>query len=259
MAAHFAYVTSGALVGRGRITLLGLPVDEQSPASQPGGGTPVASGQHPAPVKGVKNVNARKMSDLRCLSAIRMTEVFERELMFCEAAAAAEAASGANQSSMGSSLSSMLGLGKKKEEDGNSGSGDAESTELKMQRMPSETVMKCRVALCPHKVRLAIWLADLGLTDAAYAYAVEAKSLVQQSASGDAPGKPPGKSSGKPPVPSKGGSSEGNAKGAGSPFSKAFVNTLQEFVDRLSGGNNGGKNQHVGVTSCLLELQCYVI
>lgn len=253
MASHFAYIASGALVGRGKITLLGLPSEEHNAGSQPAPTAIPGSGQNAA--KGVKQINSRKMSDVRCLSAMRMSEVFERELMFCEAAASA-AANGGAKASLGSSLSNMFGLGGKKDEDPVSGR-DNESTELKMQRISAETVLKCRIALCPHKVRLAIWLADLGLTDAAYAYAVEAKALVQQSSLNEATsGKPPAKTGGKPPVPAaKGTGADGNAKGAGggSPFSKGFINTLQEFMDRLSGGSNGGISfyTHIRILCCI--------
>ena len=242
MAAHFAYLASGGLCGRGKVTLLGV-AEEVAAAPAATSTIPTSLGPgSPSQAKGSVPgcVNLRKMSDVRILAALRMTEVFERAVMLCEDGASPSKTA---SSSISTSLTSMLGLGGvgRKATDSSENAAGEVTRELKLQRLSGDTIMKCRIALCPHKVRMALWLADLGLTEAAYAYAMEAKALAQlvSAGQGEGPAKPvPGKA-GKPPVPTKGGgAAEGGGKGAA--FSRGFMNTLQEFIDRLSGGNAGG-------------------
>ena len=235
MLAHFAYLASGGLCGRGKVILLGVTEEvDAAPAAMSVQGQSLAGPGSSSHATG--GVNLRKMGDVRILSAVRMTEVFERAVMLFEDSGT----SSKTASSIGTSLTSMLGLGgsgRKGADASDHTAGDI-TRELKLHRLSGDTIMKCRIALCPHKVRLALWLADLGLTEAAYAYAMEAKVLVQLVSAGQADGSAkPATGKGKPPVPTKGG--EGGGKSA--VFSRGFVNTLQEFLDRLSGGSEGGE------------------
>ena len=162
MAAQFAYLTAGMTCGKGNFVLLGCSSEE---------------------------ANAERglsMADLRFISAMRMSEVFEWSLLrgasTSKASTKASSSTGDKKSSS-NSLSSFFGLGGAKAsgpDGGNdpaSSSSDFQSATVPVKRMSPEAILKCRVALCPVKLKYALFLADLGLSNEAASYVRDIKAV----------------------------------------------------------------------------------
>lgn len=166
------------------------------------------------------------MNDVRNIAALKMTEVYEWTL---EKGLERQQQSAAGpSSSSASSLVTMLGIRKTEQLSSNP------LAMLPLARPSSDSVFKSRTYLCSYKFRYAMVLCDFGLTSVALEYALDLKnfiSFVNQRAEMD-----PKK--GKPPTNLKtgGGSNECQTPSKPQPFSKGFVNTVNEFIDRLSGG-----------------------
>jgi hypothetical protein len=166
MAAHFAYLVSGMPCGKGKIVLLGCNNSDVA-------------------LEGTQN----SMSDLRCLSAMRMTEIYEWCLLrSCTQPATSSTKPTKKQSS--SSFSSLFGFGggsKEPEEENKDSSSETVPVvkpSVPLRKMPSEIVFKCRLALCPQKFKLAVFLADLGLAEEAAEYVRDIKEVCAKAENG---------------------------------------------------------------------------
>jgi uncharacterized membrane protein YgcG len=182
------------------------------------------------------------MGDVRNIAALRMTEVYEwsleKGLERLQQQATAAASSSAPSAT--SSLVNMLGMRKTEQLSPNP------LAEMSLARPSSDSVLKSRTYLCSYKFRYAMVLCDFGLTAEALEYALDIRNFINFVNQRSEPMK------GKPPINS-GKSSSGAAANECStpskpqPFSKGFVNTVNEFIDRLSGGNS--KNNATGGAS----------
>jgi hypothetical protein len=183
------------------------------------------------------------MNDVRNIAALKMTEIYEWSL---EKGLERTNSSSSTSSSAANSIVSMFGIGKS----GSSSGVGVLETLVPLARPSSDSVLKSRTYLCSYKFRYAIFLSDLGLTDAALAYALDVRNFIQHinqrvssaSSSASAASKPPSS------APLSGGGGGNVAKQPEcpptpmkpQPFSKGFMNTVNEFIDRLSGGNGNG-------------------
>jgi hypothetical protein len=179
------------------------------------------------------------MNDVRNITALKMTEVYEWSLEK-GLERQHQAAASSSSSSSASSLVNMLGIRKTEQLSNNP------LAMLPLARPSSDSVLKSRTYLCSYKFRYAMVLCDFGLTAEALEYALDIKNFinfVNQKADPMDPKK------GRPPTNPKTGGAAGATNECPTPskpqpFSKGFVNTVNEFVDRLSGGNS--KNDSTG-------------
>ena len=174
MAAHFAYLVSGIPCGKGKITLLGCDNMLLSTAE-----------------------GRVSMGDLRVLSAMRMTEIYEWCIVnggqkFNVKDASSNSSPGKKQSTK-SSFSSFFGLGGGSSQENDSNDEIIQSLPTtSLKKLPADIVMKCRIALCPYKLKLALLLADMGLVEDAAGYVREIKAVCAQAENSSAGNKKPG-------------------------------------------------------------------
>lgn len=245
LAAHFAFIVSGALFGRSKISLIGA-LDEVNPKSD---GAVVAAGPLNQSISQNAPQYAKKyMGDVRNIAALRMTEIYEWSL---EKGLESQINATGTSNSSSVSLVNMLGIRKTE------GSEQQGST-LPLARPSAESLLKSRTYLCSYKLRFAIILCDLGLTAQALEYATEIKNFIlyvnQKLELPDPKSQKPGKplTGNMKQAP---GSNESSTPVKQQPFSKGFINTVNEFIDRLSGGNvkntssSGGQGQNSSSSS----------
>lgn len=245
MAAHFAYVSSGALFGRSKISLIGAldeivvkPSDKNLPPSGPLNQSILTqNNQTTVPPQYAK----KYMTDVRNMFALKLTEIFEWSLE----KGLESLNTPAKQSS---SLANMLGLSGGN--NNNSESDKSKISNLLLIRPSSESILKSKIYLCSYKFRFALILSDLGLVSEALEYAIDVKNFIHYVTSkvdsNDSNNK--NSKSKLPPVSSKPTSNSNPNSNTGSaecstpikqqPFSRGFINTVHEFIDRLSGGNS---------------------
>jgi len=229
MAAQFAYLASGMVCGKGKIVLLGV---NNTDVSAEGKSLP--------------------MSDLRCLCAMRMTEIYEWCLLRGLHPPSSASSQVVEKKSSTSSFSNFFGLGglsggSKEIEKENSDeviiSSDHSKSQVPLKKLPPEIVLKCQIALCPYKFKLAILLADFGLTNDAAEYIREIKAIsLKINGAGSVNKQSDAKANGAPPRGQSPGIATANNATQSSPnfLSKTFLNALAEFSDRLKGGHCGG-------------------
>lgn len=154
--AHFVSITAGSLpsgsVGDGKFALVGCAPSKAAVSS---------------------------VSDAVSLLGLRMSEIIEWAV--CRGASAAKGSAGkaSASSSISSSFTSLLGLGSAAKPP--AGPKQAQQQSQQLGHVSMEQVLRMRGALCASKLRFAMWLADLGLVDAAIAYASDVRDTVRVS------------------------------------------------------------------------------
>jgi hypothetical protein len=148
MAAHFAYIVSGSLPsgvsGKGKYSLIGCDAVN----------------------------NWSNISDISSVRGLRMSEIVEWSA--CRhAGKKMHTEINHNDSKGGLSLGSIFGLGTLN----NKVVTPAPSDEAAIS---AERMLRIRISLCFPKLKFAMWLADLGLLEAAAAYARDARDIVKQ-------------------------------------------------------------------------------
>ncbi len=172
------------------------------------------------------------MTDVRNLSALKMTEIYEWSLE--KGLARLE---NPTQSSS-SSLVNILGFGK---------SDNLNVSNMLLIRPSQESLLKSKIYFCSYKFRHALILCDMGLLEEALQYANDVKYFIQiltQKIENDA--KNPKKSN--PPANGKQAPNAdcGTPTVKQNPFSKGFINSVHELIDRLTGGSPKNKGSSTG-------------
>lgn len=202
-AAHVAYIVSGSLpsatAGKGKYSLLGC--DGNSPYF-------------------------RNVTDLHSILGLRRAEIIEWAVLR-GTKRSQQLKSSSYESSGGLSLSNLFGL-----KANNPTRGTSSKLSGPTDTVSPERALRLRVAMCYPKLKFALWLADLGLTDSAAAYVVEAREIVRMCriTTPPTPKQVPRGKTEEPPSPMRGDSTP--------TFSKGFTRALDEFCDRLSGGGS---------------------
>jgi hypothetical protein len=155
--AHFVAITAGNLpsgsAGEGKYTLVGcLP----------------------------SKAAASAVGDALSIMGLRMSEIIEWSV--CRGAGGkGSGLSGSKSSPSLSSFTSLLGLGTSSKPPSGAKQAQQPAGAAGQSHVSMERVLRMRGALCAPKLRFAMWLADLGLTDAALAYACDVRDTVRVS------------------------------------------------------------------------------
>jgi hypothetical protein len=155
--AHFVAITAGSIpsgsAGEGKYTLIGC-----------------------APSKAA----ASTVGDALSILGLRMSEIVEWAV--CKGAGGkGSGLSGSKSSPSLSSFTSLLGLGTSSKPPSGAKQAQQPTGAAAQGQVSMERVLRMRGALCAPKLRFAMWLADLGLVDAALAYASDVRDTVRVS------------------------------------------------------------------------------
>jgi hypothetical protein len=150
---------------------------------------------------------SRIMADVISISALRMSEIFERSLSLTPISTSPEEKEKQSASAKGG----LFGWFQSNNKTQSTASAAASET----TKVVDEKMVKLAAVLCPYKVRFAMTLADMGLVKEASSYIRSALQLVQEVGIAGAE------------------DSSGTKKKTVPPFNKKFVVALEEFADRL--------------------------